>query len=968
MIGERIAHYQIVEQLGRGGMGIVYRATDTKLGRQVALKFLPESTGQAAGMLDRFTREARSAAALNHPHICTIYEIGEHEGRPFIAMELLEGRTLADQIGGRPLPIGVSIDLALQIASALGVAHTSGIIHRDIKPANIFITASGAAKILDFGLAKSVGPTAPPGAPDGATTADDGNLTGIGSTLGTIAYMSPEQARGQELDGRSDLFSLGLVLYEMVSGRQAFGGETTAVIFDGILNRTPRAPSELNSDVPPDLERIIAKAIEKDRDARYQTAADISNDLRHLKRITESGGTLATVASMPAAGSTAWPSAASNSSARVSTVVPTGKTSAPGRRWLPIAAVAAATAIVAAGIGYWQLRGTSHALAASDKILIADFGNTTGDAMFDGTLKQALAVKLEESPFLNVVADQRVRETLAFMNRPPETPVTQGVAREICQRQGIKAVMLGDIATLGSTYVVTLTAENCQNGEVLAREQVTATSKEQVLAAVGTAAATMRERLGESLASITKMDTAIEQSTTSSLEALKAFALGDAKRNTGSDQEAIPLFKRALELDSNFAVAHARLGTVYANLGETKPAIEHRTRAYELRERVSERERFYILGHYYSGVTQQIDKALETYDLWKQTYPRDPVPYINSGTLYSQRGETERAIEAFSKAIEIDPARRIAYSNLFGKYIELDRLDEARALLERQIKSLGETPETEIKFYEIATRQGDRATAERYAARIEKGPLTSNLMALRSAETAVAGRMRESRQFTERYAEMLRQQGLPQRALTATSQLVVASAFVGQNSVARELGERLAATSPADRGVDANANLAFAYAKLGDTAKARRFMADANPAALPDAPMRELMTQVFDGLLALSTGRPGEAIKRLENLPEQNRHSMVMHGLYTRAHAYAASGRWADAERDFRAVLARRPQLQFNLASPYSHVGLARALAAQGKTAGAREEYKKFLDMWSQADADIPVLQEVKAEVAKLGT
>ena len=669
MLGERVAHYEIVEQLGRGGMGVVYRATDTKLGRQVALKFLPDSMGQAGGVLDRFTREARSAAALNHPHICTIYEIGEHAGRPFIAMELLAGRTLADQIGGRPLPIGVSIDLAMQISSALEVAHTSGIIHRDIKPANIFVTAAGAAKILDFGLAKPLTPTAAAGSPDGATAADEGNLTGAGSTLGTIAYMSPEQARGQDLDGRSDVFSLGLVLYEMVTGRQAFAGETTAVVFDGILNRTPRAPSELNSDVPPDLERIIAKAIEKDRDARYQGAAELTADLRHLKRVTDSGGTLATVASMPVAGSTAWPSVAAQSASRMP-AAPSGspgQTQVPKRRWGTAAAAAAAVLLIAAGLAYWQLRDTSQALAESDRILIADFGNTTGDAMFDGTLKQALAVKLEESPFLNVVADQRVRETLAFMSRPADTPVTMGVAREICQRQGIKAVMLGDIAMLGSSFVVTLTAENCQNGEVLAREQVTAASKEQVLAAVGTAAATMREKLGESLASIEKMDKAIEQSTTSSLEALKAFALGDEKRNKGSDPAAIPFFKRALELDPDFAVAHARLGTVYSNLGETRLAIEHRTRAYELRERVSERERFYILGHYYSGVTREIDKALETYDLWKQTYPRDPVPYINSGTLYSQRGENERTIDAYSKALEIDPARRITYSNLFGK-------------------------------------------------------------------------------------------------------------------------------------------------------------------------------------------------------------------------------------------------------------------------------------------------------------
>jgi len=964
MIGERVAHYQILEQLGRGGMGIVYRATDLKLERQVALKFLPEVMALTSGALDRFTREARSAAALNHPHICTIYEIGEHDGRPFIAMELLEGHTLADQIGGRPLPIGQSIDIALQVASSLDAAHANAIVHRDIKPANIFVTASGIAKILDFGLAKSVA-TPPAGSPDGATTADEGNLTGVGSTLGTVAYMSPEQARGQELDGRSDIFSLGLVLYEMVTGRQAFAGETTAVVFDGILNRTPRAPSDINSDVPPDLERIIAKAIAKERNERYQRASDLATDLRSLRRTTESSGAVAAAKPVTTV-NTPWPSVATQALPQVTS---NGIVRRRRRSWL--AAVLAIGVLAAGGLGYWQMRGRTQALAASDRILIADFGNSTGDTMFDGTLKQALAVKLEESPFLNVVADQRVRETLAFMSRPPDTPVTAAVAREICQRQGIKAVMLGDIAMLGSSFVVTLTAENCETGDVLAREQVSAASKEQVLAAVGTAAATMRERLGESLASIQRMDKAIDQATTASLEALKAFSLGDEKRNTGSDQEAIPFFRRAVELDPHFALAHARLGTVYSNLGEQKPAMEHRTRAYELRDRVSERERFYIVGHYYSGVTREIDKALETYDLWKQTYPRDPVPYINSGTLYSQRGEGERALQAYLKGIELDPMRRVAYANAIGKYLELERVDEAKALLNQQIKMLGETPETQFTVYEIALRQGDRTTADRYAPILEKSPMESSYLQLRSAELLYQGRWRECQHTSGRLVDLLKQQGLPQRAALVLSSEAVAASNFNEIPAARQYAEAAASLTADDaqgRSVDFNANLAVAYAGMGDVPRARRYFANITPLDVPDAQLRGLITQLFAGLFAVRSGKPAEAVARLESLPAQNKHSLLINGFYVRAHANAALKRWADAERDFRAVLARRPDLQYNLAGPLSELGLARALAAQGKNVEAREAYRTFLEHWSQADADLKELEAARIEAATLGT
>ena len=954
MIGQLVSHYQVIEQLGRGGMGVVYRATDLKLGREVALKFLPDSFPALSDVLDRFTREARSAAALNHPHICTIYEIGEHEGRPFIAMELLEGRTLADEISGRPMPIGHSIDLGLQIASALEAANTKAIVHRDIKPPNIFVTATGMAKVLDFGLAKSANATAV--RPDAATTADSGNLTIAGSTLGTVAYMSPEQARGQDIDGRSDVFSLGLVLYEMVTGRQAFSGDTTAVIFDGILNRTPVAPSSINSDVPPDLERIIARSIEKDRDQRYQGAGELAADLRNLKKRTESGGMLATTAAVAPASGTQWPSVTTQPS------IPVQPATAPGRafasvRWLSIAAAV----LVAAGIAWWQLRGPSQALGEADAILLADFNNTTGDAVFDGTLKQALAVKLEESPFLNVVSDQRVRETLAYMNRPADTPVTAPVAKEICQRQGIKASLLGDIASLGNTYVVTLRAENCQTGDVLAREQATAAGKDQVLTALGTAVTSMRRKLGESLASIDRNDRPIEQATTSSLEALKAFSLGDEKRNT-SDQGAVPFFRRAIELDPEFALAHARLGTVYSNIGQGARAIEHRTRAYELRERVSERERLYITAHYHNGVARDISKALETYDIWKQAYPRDAVPHVNSGRLYANRGETDKALEAFLKALELEPTLRLAYTNVIGTYIDTGQLDKAQAMVERQVKVLGETPETHARLYDIAARKGDRASTDRLAAILENSSAASTFLGRRADEMAYYGRLRESRQLTARLVKLLEQEGSNEGVGFVLSSQANTSAFIGETALAR-----LQAAAVTQTTLDIAANLAFCFAALGDETNARRYFREIPPGSIPDA-IRASLVQTFEAVLAISRGRPQEAIDRLKDLPTDGNQSMIANALYTRAQAHRALKQLAEAERDYRAVLTRANPFPFALNKPLSRVGLARTLAAAGNTDAARREYQAFLEFWSGADQDLALLRDVKTELAKLGS
>ncbi len=952
--GTHLGPYEIVAALGAGGMGEVYRARDVRLQRDVAVKVLPSRFVDTPQARERFQREARAVAALQHPHICTVHDVGEtSDGQTFLVLELLHGETLQQRLARGPIDLPSLVEIAGDIAAALDTAHRAGIIHRDIKPANIFLTAHGP-KILDFGLAKAA-PRSEPAASMQATQSAPAPLTDPGNTVGTAAYMSPEQLRGEDLDARTDLFSFGLVLYEMATGRAAFTGTTTAVITAAILHAQATPPRGIRRDLPDRLDDIILKAIEKDRSLRYQHAAELRADLQRLKRDSEAGRVAA----------------------------PTSAPSPPTRAMRPIVkALSAAVAVAAVGAGaYYFYARQSRKLTDKDTIVLADFTNSTGDPVFDETLRQGLAVQLEQSPFLSIVADERIRRALPLMGQPADARLTIDIAREVCVRTGSTAVVTGSIATLGNEYVLGLRAENCATGDLLDREQLQAARKEDVLKVLSQLATKLRTRVGESLATVQKHSTPLEESTTASLEALKAYSAATQAPNALKD---IPLLKRAVEIDPGFAIAHALMGLLYSGLGETLLGEESVSKAYQLRDHATDRDRFFITTIYDRQVTGNLEKEGETLRLWAQTYPRDPVaPGLTSGFYTAGTGKyqlmIDKAREAIALSPDAGPGMPAYFSAVWGN-IGLGRIAEAEEALRQAQAHVADSPlpDEAAHGYHIAFLKGDGAAMEREVALAKGRPGVEDWLAhLHGLALARAGRLEAARQSARHAIDLASASGRRERAALFEIAAAVWEALYGNNAAARR-----GATQVLDvaKGRHVTYAAAVALALAGDNARAQVITDDLDRGFPEDTSVRFTYVPALRALSALrSANDPSRAIDVLRSAatyefaqPGISFYGAgggsfgAMYPTFVRGEAFLALRNGAAAVAEFQKILDHPGVVLEDPMGALARIQLARAWSLSGNASKARAAYQDALALWKDADPDLALPKQARAEYARL--